>query len=45
LNSNVAYTIRLKVPENTVIEFEDMVKGKIKVPSKDIDEQVLLKTD
>jgi len=45
LDSNAPYTVRLKVPENTVIEFEDVVKGKIKVPSKDIDEQVLLKTD
>jgi len=39
------HTVRLKVPENTIIEFNDLVKGKIKVPSKDIDEQVLLKTD
>jgi len=39
------HTIRLKVPENTIIEFEDLVKWKIKVPSKDIDDQVLLKTD
>ncbi len=40
-----SYTIRLKVPKDTIIEFEDLVKGKIKVPSKDIDDQVLLKTD
>jgi len=39
------HTVRLKVPENTIIEFEDLVKWKIKVPSKDIDDQVLLKTD
>ena len=39
------YTVRLKVPENTEITFDDVVKWKIKVPSKDIDEQVLLKTD
>ena len=45
LDSWAPYTIRLKVPDNTVIEFEDMVKWKIKVPSKDVDEQVLLKTD
>ncbi len=45
LDSKTNYTVRLKVPENTIIEFEDIVKGKIKVPSKDIDEQVLLKTD
>jgi len=45
LDSKSPYTVRLKVPENTQIVFEDMVKWKIKVPSKDIDEQVLLKTD
>lgn len=39
------FTVRLKVPENTIIEFDDVIKGKIKVPSKDVDEQVLLKTD
>ena len=45
LDSGAPYTVRLKVPENTEIVFDDMVKWKIKVPSKDIDEQVLLKTD
>jgi len=45
LDSGEAYTVRLKVPDNTIIEFEDEIKGKIKVPSKDIDDQVLLKTD
>ncbi len=45
LEAGVPYTVRLKVPKDTIIEFEDLVKGKIKVPSKDIDDQVLLKTD
>lgn len=45
LASGAPYTVRLKVPDNTIIEFDDVVKWKIKVPSKDIDEQVLLKTD
>lgn len=45
LRLKLPYTIRLKVPDNTIVEFDDIVKGKIKVPSKDIDEQVLLKTD
>ena len=39
------YTVRLKVPDNTIIEFDDVIKWKIKVPSKDVDEQVLMKTD
>ena len=45
LESWVDYTVRLKVPDNTIIEFDDVIKWKIKVPSKDIDDQVLLKTD
>ncbi len=45
LENNEPYTIRLKVPENTQVVFDDIIKGKIKVMTKDIDEQVLLKTD
>ncbi len=45
LDSGVPYTIRLKVPDNTEISFEDAVRGKITIPSKDVDEQVLMKTD
>ena len=45
LDAGEPYTVRLKVPKNEIIEFEDLVKWKIKVPSKDIDDQVLLKTD
>ena len=39
------YTIRLKVPENTEVTFTDVVRGKITIPSKDVDEQVLMKMD
>jgi len=39
------FTIRLKVPENVEISFEDGIRGTITIPSKDIDEQVLMKTD
>ena len=45
LEAGESYTIRLKVPENTEISFEDTIRGKITVPSKDVDDQVLLKTD
>jgi glutamyl/glutaminyl-tRNA synthetase len=41
----VPYTVRLKVPKNKEVVFQDLVKGKIKVMTKDIDDQVLLKTD
>lgn len=39
------YTIRLKVPENTEVSFDDTIRGRITIPSKDVDEQVLMKTD
>lgn len=45
LDAGQPYTIRLKVPENTEISFTDSIRGKITVPSKDVDEQVLMKTD
>jgi len=40
-----SYTVRLKVPENREVSFEDTIRGKITIPSKDVDEQVLLKAD
>lgn len=45
LDSWEKFTVRLKVPKDTNIEFRDAVKWKISVPSKDVDDQVLLKTD
>ena len=39
------YTVRLKVPKDINVEFRDAVKWKISIPSKDVDDQVLLKTD
>ena len=37
------YTVRLKVPENEEIEFTDQIRWKIKINSKEIDDQILLK--
>jgi len=39
------FVIRMRMPENTDIEFTDMIRGKIKVNSGELDEQVLLKAD
>jgi len=39
------YVIRLKVPDDEVIEVEDAIIGKVKWDSSDIDDQVLLKSD
>jgi len=45
LKAGGKYVIRLKVPENETIEFDDLVYGKIKYNSSEIDDQVLMKSD
>ena len=37
--------VRLRLPENTDIVFNDIVRGEISINTNDIDDQVLLKTD
>jgi len=39
------YTIRLKVPEQGSVVFQDLIRGEIKVNASEIDDQVLLKSD
>jgi glutamyl-tRNA synthetase len=38
-------TVRLKIPKDEIIEFEDLVRGKVSFNSSNIDDQVLLKSD
>lgn len=45
LIENTPYVIRLKVPENEILEYTDLVFGKISVNSNDIDDQILIKSD
>lgn len=45
LKSNCPYTIRLKVPASEIIEFEDLIRGKVIINSNTIDDQVLIKSD
>lgn len=45
LATGASYTIRLKVPKNENIVFQDMVKWKIEINTKDVDDQVLIKSD
>ncbi len=39
------HVVRLKLPENRVIKFTDLVKGEISVNTDDLDDQVLMKSD
>ncbi|MCY4224526.1 MAG: glutamate--tRNA ligase [Bacteroidetes bacterium] len=45
LESKQDYVIRLFVPENRTVSFDDRIKGKIEVESMMIDDQVLTKSD
>lgn len=45
LKNKEPYTIRLKIPEGETIEFNDLLRGKIKFNSNLIDDQVLIKSD
>ncbi|PIR73510.1 MAG: glutamate--tRNA ligase [Candidatus Moranbacteria bacterium CG10_big_fil_rev_8_21_14_0_10_35_21] len=45
MENRCPYTIRLKVPENRVIVFDDVIRGKVRIESSNIDDQVLLKSD
>ncbi|HAR99701.1 MAG: Glutamate-tRNA ligase [Candidatus Moranbacteria bacterium GW2011_GWC2_37_73] len=38
-------TIRLKVPKDEIVEFDDMIRGKVSFNTSNIDDQVLLKSD
>lgn len=39
------YVIRLKVPDNRDITFEDVIRGKITINTNQVDDQILLKSD
>lgn len=39
------YVIRLKVDYNEEVKFSDVIRGEVKVLGKDIDDQILLKSD
>lgn len=39
------YVVRLKMPDNYQIVFDDLVRGHISINSDDVDDQVLLKSD
>ncbi|NTU66647.1 MAG: glutamate--tRNA ligase [Candidatus Moranbacteria bacterium] len=45
LKEECPHVIRLKVPKDEIIEFEDVVRGKVKFNTNTTDDQVLLKSD
>lgn len=45
LKAKKPYVVRLKIPDNQEIEWTDLIQGKIKFNSQNLDDQVLLKSD
>ncbi|WDV45442.1 glutamate--tRNA ligase [Clostridiaceae bacterium M8S5] len=45
LKKGESYTIRLKMPSDKEITFDDLVRGKITINSNEVDDQVLIKSD
>lgn len=45
LDNGMPYTIRMRMPDNEVIIFEDGIRGKIRFNTKDSDDQVLIKSN
>lgn len=45
IESGEPHVVRLKLPKNRVITFNDLIKGEVSVNTNDMDDQVLVKTD
>ncbi|GGH07950.1 glutamate--tRNA ligase [Sphingobacterium alkalisoli] len=45
LEDGVPYTVRIKMPEDEVLSFEDMIRGRVSFETKLVDDKVLLKAD
>ncbi len=45
LDANTPYVVRIKVPENEFVSFDDMIRGPISNDSNLLDDKVILKTD
>lgn len=45
LEAGRKYCVRLYVPQNEEIKFKDLIRGEVTVIGKDVDDQILLKSD
>ena len=45
IKSGAIFTLRMKIPNNRVIEIEDIVRGKISFNTNELDDQIILKSD
>lgn len=45
MDEGTPYVIRLKVPEDKEVSFNDLIRGEIKVHTSEVDDQILIKSD
>lgn len=45
LSKNIPYVIRLKIPLDSEVRFDDMIRGDVRIDTNLIDDQVLMKSD
>jgi glutamyl-tRNA synthetase len=45
LDAGTPHTIRIKMPEDEIVSFDDMIRGRVSFETKLIDDKVLLKAD
>lgn len=45
VSSGYPYVVRIKIPENTTIEFQDVIRGLLKFDSNLLDDKVIFKSD
>jgi len=45
LDAKIPYTIRMVIPKNETIIFEDAIRGKVKFNTNDVDDQVIIKSN
>lgn len=45
INAGEAYVVRIKIPDNETIRFNDMIHGEVVFDSSVVDDKVLLKAD
>ncbi len=45
IDSGTAYVVRMKVPAEAEIKFNDIIRGEVSVSGADVDDQILLKSD
>jgi glutamyl-tRNA synthetase len=42
---NRPHAVRMKIPDNRVIEFSDLIRGRVSYNSNDLDDQIIMKSD